>query len=475
MLTEIMKAKIIKIVLAALVVYITAGAFLPHIYKSSPLPRPAETTVLNRKWRHYEDRAIPDLLKIIADPREAYALRIAMLREAESSLDIAYFAVSNTDCGDAFLSELLDAADRGVKVRLLVDAKMGSLSRSSQRILAAYPGIEMAVYNPVNLLKPWTLNESLHDKFIIADNKYLLLGGRNIEPYYFALNGPLTSTKYDWDVFAVKDDPDAPEGDSIVDAAGAYNELLWEATQLKRIKPGLAKESQAERFRRSAERFAGRYPEFYEKELEAFCKDMIRPERVMLLHNPLNEGRKEPWIANDLEELSREAKRSVLIQTPYATAAPALLNFLKETANTVPVYYMTNSFASAKNPPAYSNYYFQRDKFLETGINIYEYQDSDSIHGKSIIIDDHIAIIGSFNLDSRSTYLDTETMLVIDSKAFTESFSEKYEDLVEKSLKVNEDNRYDPAEKDQAARVPPVKRVFYLLVYMVLRPFQYFL
>ena len=66
-------------------------------------------------------------------------------------------------------------------------------------------------------------------------------------------------------------------------------------------------------------------------------------------------------------------------------------------------------------------------------------------------------------------------MLVIDSKAFTESFSEKYEDLVEKSLKVNEDNRYDPAEKDQAARVPPVKRVFYLLVYMVLRPFQYFL
>ena len=139
------------------------------------------------------------------------------------------------------------------------------------------------------------------------------------------------------------------------------------------------------------------------------------------------------------------------------------------------VYYLTNSLASAKNLPAYPNYYFQRKKFLQAGVNIYEFQDTDSIHGKSFILDDRISVVGSFNLDSRSIYLDTETMLVIDSPELTRTFSDYHRKIIGQSLKVGKDNKYLPSDTVTATPVLRGKRLTYFLSHLLLRPFQFFI
>lgn len=460
-------------ILVVALLYLIVGAFVPHMFTPKKRKRPEATTHLNQRWREGPRGDVVDRVQIISHPRDAYNVRIALIRAATRRVDVTYYAISS-QCGHAFLSELLRAADRGVHVRVLVDAKMGSMHRATRRVMARHPNVEMAIYNPVRVLQPWTLNEVLHDKFMVVDGRYALLGGRNVEPYFFDLAGPIFAVKYDWDVL-VKKDSDAPEGESVVDAIEAYNELLWSHKRVRRIRPRIARRDREARLHHAWEKMYAEHPDYFEKDLDAYTRDMIRPDRIMLLHNPLTTCRKDPWIAQDLTSLVKDAERDLFVQTPYSTASPRLLDLLRAAAERVPVTFLTNSLRSAKNPPAYPNYYYQRRRFLKTGIDIYEYQDFDSIHGKAFMVDERVVAVGSFNLDSRSIYLDTETMLVIDSAAFAKSFMAERDRLLAKSLRVGENNRYEPSDTVERARSPLIKHLLYFGCYVVLRPFQYFM
>lgn len=92
---------------------------------------------------------------------------------------------------------------------------------------------------------------------------------------------------------------------------------------------------------------------------------------------------------------------------------------------------MTNAPANNDNPFGASDYMLHKDKILDTGIRIYEYEGGISYHGKSITIDDNIAIVGSFNMDLRSVYLSTEIMTVVDSEDINrqlKGYMEEYEE-----------------------------------------------
>lgn len=460
--------------LTAYLLYFLFTGIFSFVIRPRTKPRPASTSKLNEEWQHKRPEDVPDQVKIIADFTDALSLRLALIREARESLDISYFSITNTESGLAILSELLAAADRGVRVRLLLDAKMKMLFLITMKALAQHPQIEVGLYNPLNLLKPWTLNEVMHDKFMIVDHNYALLGGRNIEPSYFGLAEAPLANKYDWDVL-VRRDAGSPADQSVVDTITAYNELLWQKKSTRKVWRPLRKSGILEGIHAAAQKFSAEHPEFYQETVADFTRDMIRPDRIMLLHNPLNSWRKDPWVTQDLVKLASQAEKSLFIQTPYATATPPLLQLLAEAASHMEVHYLTNSLASAKNLPAYPNYYFQRKKFLQAGVNIYEFQDTDSIHGKSFILDDRISVVGSFNLDSRSIYLDTETMLVIDSPELTRTFSDYHRKIIGQSLKVGQDNKYLPSDTVTATPVLRGKRFTYFLSHLLLRPFQFFI
>ena len=129
--------------------------------------------------------------------------------------------------------------------------------------------------------------------------------------------------------------------------------------------------------------------------------------------------------------------------------------------------------ASSPNLPAFSCYTFERKGLVKTGVQIYEYQSEDSIHGKSYLFDGHISAVGSFNLDDRSLYIDTESMLVIDSPEFYQELSGAIESYQAKALLVGPDNRYVPDEQVQEQPFPTFKRGLMHVASWLFRLFQF--
>lgn len=112
---------------------------------------------------------------------------------------------------------------------------------------------------------------------------------------------------------------------------------------------------------------------------------------------------------------------------------------------------------------------------MNTGAAVYEYQQVESIHGKSLILDDRISAVGSFNLDERSAYIDTETMLVIDSPELVKQMKDAIANIMEKSLEVGRDNTYISTATVAELKATVGKKSLMGVVYLLLRPFQLFI
>lgn len=218
--------RFLKKIFWIILIYILVAGILSYFILAKNHPRTEAALQMADEWETAGDNATsPDRVKAIGNPTDALAVRLSMIRAAENYVDVVYYAIDTDESSQAFLSELVAAADRGVKVRLMVDGKMGGLPKKYRRALASHPNIEFGRYNPVKIYRPWTLFEGLHDKIILVDNKYALTGGRNVGDPYFALANPLAANKHDWDIFMVKDSSDGPL--SIVDSLESYYEDLW--------------------------------------------------------------------------------------------------------------------------------------------------------------------------------------------------------------------------------------------------------
>ena len=132
------------------------------------------------------------------------------------------------------------------------------------------------------------------------------------------------------------------------------------------------------------------------------------------------------------------------LHTPYIICNDYMYEGLTEVCDKVEnVSLMTNSIGNNGNPFGSADYYVNKDKILNTGLEVWEYEGGYSYHGKSILIDDNISVIGSFNVDMRSVYLDTELMLVIDSREINSQLNEAMESYEHIARKADADGSYD--------------------------------
>ena len=167
-------------------------------------------------------------------------------------------------------------------------------------------------------------------------------------------------------------------------------------------------------------------------------------DRIALLHNPTGYASKKPELWYQLTSLMKSAEHSVKIHTPYIICNDYMYDSLAEIADQVDqVSIMTNSVGNNGNPFGGADYLENKDKILATGVDVWEYEGGTSYHGKSVLIDDHIAVVGSFNLDMRSVYLDTELMLVIDSKEVAGMLGDAMDAYETKARKANPDGTYE--------------------------------
>lgn len=400
---------------------------------------------------------------VLDDPQEALLARAWLVEQAEHTIEVQYFIWSTDNIGILAAEALLRAANRGVRVRVLVDDLMIDAPDKSLLALAKHPAIDIRIYNPrtsvgvplltraLNVLTRFrSVNQRMHDKTLIIDGKVGITGGRNMATEYFDYN-----QRYNFR------DRDVVLLGGAVRAMGANFEAFWASPFAARVEDlydgvGLMQrnvkvsDAEVQQIYRALADYA-RAPENFAPEvrraIEATPGSFPRVARHMtwtrvdFIHDKpgKNDGTAGLGGGGDstaaLARLVAAAQREVVIQTPYLVLSdPALDLFRSLRARGVRVRISTNSLASTDNLPAFSGYRQQRRMLLAMGLEIFEYRPDAqvqrrmmnqrvvtprdplpvfSLHAKTVVIDGRIVCIGTYNLDPRSENLNTEVFAVI--------------------------------------------------------------
>lgn len=403
----------------------------------------------------------------IDDNTQALCRRLQLIEHAEEELLFSCFRFKDDDSGRDIMAALLNAADRGVKVRMVVDGISGFLHLHNSRYfhtLAASPNVEVRIYNPVNLLTPWTLNYRMHDKYIVADNTAYMLGGRNTQN--LSLGNYQEKPDIDRDVLVYSPEPDS--GTSLTQLRN-YFECIWELPTTKPLTSQTkANDPTAEALRQRYQQLQTTYPQAFSP--MDWEHETIATNGITLLTNPIEAENKAPTLWASLIELMKSSEKST-VQTPYIICSDQMYEDLTRLDGHVEI--ILNSKETGANLWGCTDYMNQKDDLRSTGVTLYEYLGERSSHTKSVLIDDNLSIIGSFNFDMRSAYLDTETMLVIDCPELNAQLRQMAQNDIAHSRQVLPDGTENAGSAYQAHELSIVKRVLYPVLRVLVPPFRH--
>ena len=175
----------------------------------------------------------------------------------------------------------------------------------------------------------------------------------------------------------------------------------------------------------------------------------------------------------ELTELMGQARERVIFQSPYVVCNSWMYERLTELGDKVPdIRILLNSVENGDNFVASSDYLRHKDKVVATGIPLYEYDGGISNHGKSALIDGDLSVIGSYNLDLRSTYVDTELMLVVQSEELNQELEGYLMAMQEDSRKIIDADTYEAPEHLEIQTAPLMKRIAWAVFGFVVQPFR---
>lgn len=462
------------IILALYLVYLISFALFPYFKKKDPSAAFCEEV---ESYDFYADEPCVDRVALVEDPIVSLGTRIRLLSEAKNTIDIAYYALHMGKTTDSFLAAILDAADRGVKVRFLLDGMSNGFTKEYKYLanaLGSHENIEIRLYNPVNAFKPWTINGRMHDKYIIIDNTFLLLGGRNIGDKYFGPDGYDKNLSIDRDVLVYNTKHDEDNRESVLFQVRDYMNSVWdyEYTHPAFVIKSKKSDKEKERLKSIMATIKEQYEYLFTDPLD-IENQTFPANRITFFANDISIFKKEPKVGYIIREIITDAEEKVILQSPYIVLSNNIESALDDFGKTGKEYeILTNSMQSSPNLPAYSIYLSDKKQILKTGAKIYEFQDRNAIHAKTYIVDNRMSIIGSFNMDPRSEYIDTEIMLAIDSEEFTNYLLKIVDLYKDHSLIVSEDGEYLDNPLVEEFHVNPLKRITFKVIGKILSPFR---
>ncbi|MGU7840577.1 phospholipase D-like domain-containing protein [Burkholderia sp. AW33-5] len=387
--------------------------------------------------------------RLLPDGATALQMRIALARAATKTLDMQYYIATEDTTGKLLLGAALYAADRGVRVRMLVD----DLNfRDIDRVMAGLntpPKVEIRVFNPFgasrygmvertanSLTRLDSFTRRMHNKAMIADNQIAIVGGRNLGDEYFSASPTLQFR--DLDVLAagpVTNDISTSFDDYWASASSyplrVLNHQKFDPKDLDAMRDELR-----DHWRKNADPYNAKplnatplAQQIARDELELVWAPaefkVDAPDKVM---RPTGAYVSPPM--QRLVELTRDAQQEFLAFSPYFVPHDAGVKILGDTAaRGVRVAILTNSLAATDAVAVQAGYAPYRVPLLQHGVELYEFKarpnppraglfgsrSRASLHAKAYVIDRKVLVIGSLNLDPRSAYLNTELALVIHS------------------------------------------------------------
>lgn len=409
--------------------------------------------------------ANPDKAGLYELPRgmDAFAARVVLIRAAEHSIDTQYYMWHQDVVGRFLVHELIDAANRGVRVRLLVDDMYGSDGEDAWRAMDAHPNIEVRLFAPYSRRQPKVLqfltrfhdvNARMHTKTFTVDNLATVIGGRNIGDEYFGANTALEFA--DNDVLAI--------GASAQSVARVFNDY-WNAGYSYPVSRLLApagphdlkllEESAAEfRNRDDVTRYVSAVEQStFANALRDFSLE-FRWGDSEIVHDPWwkrdqsRPGWGEALLITGLKPYILGAESEVIIISPYFVPDPDVAAALCAKAQSgIPVRILTNSLASNDVVAVHAGYSKYRRGLLDCGVELFELNEhlraqqrksfswldnleKSSLHAKTMIFDRKKMFVGSFNLDQRSLYLNTEIGLVFEQPQIARRAAESFVDNI---------------------------------------------
>lgn len=384
----------------------------------------------------------------LADGRDAFAARALLAAAAERSLDVQYYIWHKDITGTLLFDALRQAAERGVRVRLLLDDNNTSGMDQILTMLGKQKNIDIRLFNPFVPRSPRALafvtdfsrvNRRMHNKSFTADNQATIVGGRNVGDEYFGAAGDVLFA--DLDVLAVGPvvDEVSHEFDRYWNSASAYPAQLL----LTRPVEGDAATIAAEADRIDDTRAAGEYVQALRT--SPFVRQLMERQLPfewaktrMISDDPakvLDQARPGTGVAENLENLLGVPHKELDLISPYFVPGKAGTQAFADLAHKgVGVRVLTNALEATDVAAVHAGYAKWRKPLLEAGVLLYESRRSweagdareqpgrfgssaSSLHAKTFAVDDQRIFVGSFNFDPRSIELNTEMGLVIDSPA----------------------------------------------------------
>jgi len=465
--------KILKTLSILLAVYLTflilgsCGPFMayPEIKDAAPMGLAAE--------KMHAASASPDRAMIIEDNATALDARIRLMYRAQEEIIIACYDIRDGESTRDILSVALRKADEGVSVRILADGISGLVHMNGDlfRAMAAHPNIDIRTYNMPSPFHPWKFMGRMHDKYLIVDDVAYILGGRNMFDYFIG-DYPTEHRSHDREALVFNA---GGSSESSVHALRDYFEALWNQSYVTPF--GSDMPAGAALCNRIYSELSGRYLDlrtfkpllFAEYDLAAATE----PTRgVHLVTGPTGLYAKEPVVFQTLYELMMRAEEDVIIHSPYAVLNGYMETALGDISAHVPTTIMVNARENGDNIVASRDYTYHRGKVIDTGAQLLEYAGGESYHGKSIAIDGDISVIGSFNMDLRSAYVDTEIMLVINSEAINAQLRENMNALHADCISILSRDEAIIPEGLAVPEASPAKKILWHVLGIILQPFR---
>jgi putative cardiolipin synthase len=454
-------------VLGLILALLSGCATIPFDYPrtvSSALYRPEETRmgrmIQPRVARHQGASGFHFLTTGV----DAFLARVHLIDTAEKTLDLQYYIFHTDLTGKFLMDRIVAAAERGVRVRLLLDDFPQTMEADWWLAMAEiHSNLEVRVFNPFGglrrtplnrpvqlVLGPKRLQRRMHNKAFIADNNVTIVGGRNIADEYFGASSEVNFR--DLDIMGVG--PVAREISAVFD--DYWNCVLSVPLKaLVRHRPDsddlrvARRDLQLERAALKNSTYGVKIEESnFLKQVEEGRLPLVWAPAEVLFDEPMksvgaDDSKSAVKMAHRLRTLIEEAQSEVLLISPYFVPRRAGVRwFEKLRQRGVPVKIITNSLASTDVAVAHFGYARYRRDLLRLGVELYEirpmvgkFRDREedehrlggssgssqgSLHAKALVLDRRLVFVGSFNHDPRSARLNTENGIVIRSPELAE-------------------------------------------------------
>ena len=402
---------------------------------------------------------------------DALGARLTLIDAAERSIDAQYFLMKTDLAGVLFAGRLLQAADRGVRVRFLLDDVFTSVDDRALVLLDQHPNVEVRLFNPIGRGGFYYLNYAadfkranrrMHNKSFTVDNQISIVGGRNIADEYFELKAGAEFR--DFDMVAIG--PVAGEIGKTFDRFWNHSLAVpMEAFVTDRDDSNLdtVRAEMVEKLGSEAKSAYSRavgsplIQDLVDNRIELFPAsfEVITDEPDKLV-NPLSSEHRT--LVTRMAEVAAQAEFEVLVITPYFIPGVTGVRFWRSLVDKgVRVIIVTNSLASNNHIPVHAAYARYRHDIIQAGVELYEIRvdatdiptdkddprfDSVTLHTKAVMIDRQFLFVGSLNLDPRSIDINSEMGVLVESPEMAAQLAQPYfETLPERAYRLEEDEQ----------------------------------